>query len=151
MKPPIGRATKPTASVAKELIAETKGSWDTKYCALNTRAAAVVNRKKSYHSSAVPTRAARATFLATLSSTGPGDCGLAMVVALLALLAMITPKKCDWSLRLPVRPPPSGDKSGSGRMLPWGVIGLTLVLRSILPVAFSKITSSVSRIPAPRM
>ncbi len=97
MKPPIGRATKPTARVAKELMAETKGSWDTKYWALNTSAAAVVNRKKSYHSSAVPTRAARATFLATLSSTTPGNCGLAVVVALLALLAMFTPKKCDGS------------------------------------------------------
>lgn len=95
MKPPMGRATKPTARVAKELIADTKGSWDTKYCALNTRAAAVVNRKKSYHSSAVPTRAARATFLATLSSTAPGGCGLGMVVALLALLAIVSPKNAE--------------------------------------------------------
>jgi hypothetical protein len=31
-----------------------------------------------------------------------------MVVALLTLLAMFTPKKYDWSLPVPVRPPHSG-------------------------------------------
>jgi hypothetical protein len=33
--------------------------------------------------------------LATLSSTTPGNCGLAVVVALLALLAMITPNNAE--------------------------------------------------------
>ena len=73
MKPPIGRATKPTARVAKELMAETKGSWDTKYWALNTSAAAVVNRKKSYHSSAVPDEGREGDFLGHALIDNPGQ------------------------------------------------------------------------------
>src|SRR5882757_3723842 len=74
--PPIGRATKPTARVANEASVEVRALSETKYCALNTSAAAVVKRKKSYHSIAVPTNAAIATLRAEVGGVeGSGRAG----------------------------------------------------------------------------
>src|SRR5687767_12392434 len=61
MTPPSGRATNPTAKVAKALNVPTRGSTFGKNRRLNTMAAAVPYRKKSYHSIVVPTKLARIT------------------------------------------------------------------------------------------
>src|SRR5580704_12252320 len=59
--PPSGRTTKPTPKVRKESSVPTSGSLFGKNKSPNTSAAAVPYRKKSYHSSAEPTQAARIT------------------------------------------------------------------------------------------
>ena len=67
MMPPMGRAMKPTAIVPKEASRAVTLSSEAKKWMLKTMAAAVENRKKSYHSMAVPTRAAVAALRAVLS------------------------------------------------------------------------------------
>src|SRR5947207_15862121 len=59
--PPIGRAAKPTAYVLNASSVPTNGSKVGKNSLLNTSAAAVLYRKKSYHSIDVPIRLASAT------------------------------------------------------------------------------------------
>src|SRR5438876_11081518 len=61
--PPMGRAAKPTAYVLKASSVPTNGSKVGKNSLLNTSAAAVLYRKKSYHSIDVPIRLASATSL----------------------------------------------------------------------------------------
>jgi hypothetical protein len=56
--PPMGRATKPTANVPNADSVPTIGSTVGKNSRLNTSAAAVPQRKKSYHSMAVPMKLA---------------------------------------------------------------------------------------------
>jgi hypothetical protein len=59
--PPSGRTTKPTPKVRNASKVPTTGSLLGKNSSPNTNAAAVPYRKKSYHSSADPTLAARIT------------------------------------------------------------------------------------------
>ena len=59
--PPSGRTTKPTPKVRNASRVPTTGSLFGKNSSPNTSAAAVPYRKKSYHSSADPTLAARIT------------------------------------------------------------------------------------------
>src|SRR5262249_32950933 len=60
-KPPIGRAMNPTAYGAKEAMVPAKGSRAGKNSSLNTSAAAVPYKKKSYHSIVVPMKLAKTT------------------------------------------------------------------------------------------
>jgi hypothetical protein len=59
--PPSGRAAKPSAYVPNASSVPVTGSDLGKKSAPNTRAAAEPYRKKSYHSTAVPTRDAKTT------------------------------------------------------------------------------------------
>lgn len=82
---PSGRATNPTAYVAKASIVPISGSSDGKNSLLNTSAAAVPYRKKSYHSTAVPVRLDPATI-------GKLVCVRRLVDLVLAV-AMSTPRR----------------------------------------------------------
>src|SRR2546421_11408423 len=75
--PPIGRAAKPTAYVLNASSVPTNGSNVGKNSLLNTSAAAVLYRKKSYHSIVVPMRLA--------SATRRIDCVLLLVTVLVGL------------------------------------------------------------------
>lgn len=65
MSPPMGRAASPTPKVANEARAAAVAFSLVKYWTLKTRAAAALNRKKSYHSRAVPMSAPAATLFAS--------------------------------------------------------------------------------------
>jgi len=67
--PPTGRAKKPTAYVANEASVPANGSSVGKNSRLNTKAAAVPYRKKSYHSIVVPIKLASTTRRTELTET----------------------------------------------------------------------------------
>jgi len=95
ISPPTGRATNPAAKVAKVAKASsvpTAGSAPGKKSLGNTRPAAVPYKKKSYHSTLVPTRLETTT----VRSSDLETCGASVTVSV-PLIA--TPGRCS-SVRL---------------------------------------------------
>src|SRR5882757_5184729 len=74
---PTGRATNPAAKARKAETVDSTGSLPGKNSGANTSAAVVPKRKKSYHSSAVPTYAAR-VILRTCFAEGRAVSGVAV-------------------------------------------------------------------------